>query len=113
MEKILIKLCSKCKNPIEESRKNQRYCKSCHAESMRKNRPKHSELSPLQKLKVVARAYSKEYVKRGLIIKKPCIVCGDKNSEIHHPDYAKPLEIIWYCRKHHLEHHAKEKIENG
>jgi hypothetical protein len=35
------------------------------------------------------------------ICKEPCEICGDLKSEAHHPDYSKPLEVIWLCRKHH------------
>lgn len=39
----------------------------------------------------------------------PCIICGNVNSEAHHEDYDKPKEVIWYCRKHHMEHHGSIK----
>src|SRR3990167_4752090 len=26
---------------------------------------------------------------------KPCIKCGKKGKHRHHPDYDKPLEIVW------------------
>jgi len=74
---------------------------------MRKVRPKHRDLSPEQKMKANCRAYTGEYVRRGKIKKLACCICGDKNTEAHHEDYTKPLEVIWYCRKHHLEHHTK------
>jgi hypothetical protein len=72
---------------------------------MRLNRPKHSELSPEVRLKANARAYLNTYVKRGVVKKMACFVCGDIKSESHHDDYSKPLEVIWLCRKHHLEKH--------
>lgn len=33
-----------------------------------------------------------------------CSVCKEKTGKIegHHPDYEKPLEIIWACRDCHL-----------
>lgn len=37
--------------------------------------------------------------------KKPCRVCGDEDSEAHHDDYSKPLDVTWLCRKHHLMRH--------
>ena len=74
---------------------------------MRKNRPKHSELTDEQRKKANCRSYTNEYVRRGKIIKQPCSVCGAINSEAHHIDYSKPLLIEWLCRKHHLEHHSK------
>lgn len=102
------KNCSKCNNLIEESRLGrQRYCKSCHAEHMRNTRPKTSELSSEARKKHYARSYVHVYIKRGKIKRESCRVCGAL-AEAHHEDYDKPLEIIWLCRKHHLEHHKNE-----
>lgn len=100
--------CSKCGNPKEESRGIQRYCKSCHAAYMREKRPKHSELKPEAKKKANCRSYAKEYLKRGFIKRSHCVVCGSHKSQMHHEDYNKPLEVIWYCRQHHLEHHKNQ-----
>jgi hypothetical protein len=45
----------------------------------------------------------------GTVIKQPCVVCGEVKSESHHEDYSKQLDVIWFCRKHHAEHHAKKR----
>lgn len=105
------KECSKCDKPLEDSRVGKyRYCKVCHAEWMRKYRPKHTELKDEARKKANCRSHTKEYVKRGNIKKFPCIVCGSDNSEAHHEDYSKPKEVVWYCRKHHLEYHESKKL---
>lgn len=41
----------------------------------------------------------------GEIQKHPCFVCGDANSHGHHPDYDRPLSVVWLCAKHHKEAH--------
>lgn len=47
----------------------------------------------------------KRALRFGKLTKKPCGICGSKESEAHHPDYSKALEVEWLCRKHHrLEH---------
>lgn len=34
--------------------------------------------------------------------RQKCSIDGcEKLGEKHHPDYSKPLEIIWVCRQHH------------
>lgn len=38
-----------------------------------------------------------------------CKECGEKKTQAHHPDYSKPLDIIWLCKKHHAELHYKHK----
>lgn len=41
--------------------------------------------------------------------KMPCVECGStENIHAHHEDYNKPLEVIWFCAKHHHRHHAKQ-----
>ncbi len=46
------------------------------------------------------------YFKNGVIKQQPCLICQDPNSEKHHKDYNKPLEVIWLCRKHHRRLHC-------
>jgi DNA-directed RNA polymerase subunit M/transcription elongation factor TFIIS len=62
-------------------------------------------------LKHKARSLLNTAVKLGKIIKEPCRVCGHEKSEAHHKDYDRPYDIIWLCRKHHIEIHKKESTE--
>lgn len=41
---------------------------------------------------------------------KPCEKCNEPNTDKHHPDVSKPLEVIWLCRLHHKERHRLELI---
>lgn len=43
----------------------------------------------------------------GILVKKPCEVCGDEYVEAHHCDYDKPLEVVFLCPKHHQAWHDK------
>lgn len=97
-------ICTRCnQRPI---RPTHRYCKECHAAYMRDFR-KRTPLTLDQRKKDNCRSYAYVYLKRGKLIKEPCKVCGSINSQMHHPDYDKPLLVEWYCRKHHLELHVK------
>ena len=46
-------------------------------------------------------------VNSGKIKRLSCEVCRDKKSHGHHPDYSKPLEVIWLCQLHHAQEHRK------
>jgi len=103
--------CSKCGGPLEERKIGRyRYCNKCHAEHQRLNRMPYSELSDLQKKKSNARAYLNTYVRRGLVKKEPCCICGNENSEGHHTDYSKPLQVAWLCRGCHRELHNNSEL---
>ena len=55
--------------------------------------------------KNLARQTVRNAIRDGKLIKKECEICGDPNSEAHHIDYDKPLDVTWLCRRHHLEQH--------
>jgi len=45
--------------------------------------------------------------KQGHIIPSShCWHCGEDSPEAHHPDYNKPLSIVWLCRSCHQRAHA-------
>lgn len=44
-------------------------------------------------------------VRAGKIIPQPCLICGEK-AEAHHPDYSRPLDVVWLCSPHHKQAHA-------
>lgn len=100
--------CSKCGGDLGSRYKKQRYCKKCHATYMRATRPKHSELKTEARIKANCRAYANVYQKRGKLKQEPCKVCGNDNSQKHHEDYTKPLNVIWLCRECHLKEHSKD-----
>jgi hypothetical protein len=60
-------------------------------------------------LKVKARNFLYRNVKKGKLKKESCQKCMNKKVEAHHEDYNKPLEVIWLCKKHHVELHELRK----
>ena len=44
--------------------------------------------------------------KKGHLTLRPCVICGS-NYRVngHHPDYAKPLHVIFLCQRHHMRFH--------
>jgi hypothetical protein len=59
--------------------------------------------------KEAARKLLNRAVVRGEVIRLPCHVCGKEKVEAHHPDYTKALEVVWYCRLHHVAEHRRIK----
>lgn len=41
-------------------------------------------------------------IKNGKLLQTPCEICANPDSEAHHTDYRKPLDVQWLCRTHHL-----------
>jgi len=60
--------------------------------------------------KVSAREKVRKALVSGKLIKQNCSICNDINSEAHHEDYSKPLDVMWLCKKHHYEIHKNKKI---
>jgi hypothetical protein len=44
-------------------------------------------------------------LRKGALKRHPCWVCGEK-AEAHHPDYDRPLDVVWLCQPHHKQAHA-------
>lgn len=44
-----------------------------------------------------------ESAPHGRLVRKPCEACGSEKSQAHHDDYSKPLDVRWFCFKHHRE----------
>jgi hypothetical protein len=58
--------------------------------------------------KEAARRLLRKAVSNGTIIQAPsCVRCSEVGpTDGHHPDYSKPLEVTWLCRKCHKKEHA-------
>lgn len=44
-------------------------------------------------------------IRKGELKRKSCEICGKSNAQGHHPNYDRPLEVIWLCPIHHKEIH--------
>lgn len=125
-----MKNCRKCKIPLKLKKwhkKNSTYiCYPCKREYERLYRIKRAldgnpikcarisledqrkyESTPKRKKLAAVRIKLNYAVKIGKVTKSPCVICGDEKSQGHHEDYSKPLEVIWLCRKHHIERHKE------
>lgn len=55
-----------------------------------------------------ARKMVYDHIRYGKLVKPDkCNVNSDCTGrlEAHHDDYDKPLDVIWFCIKHHKEYH--------
>lgn len=45
----------------------------------------------------------------GRLQRDPCHCCGDLEVEAHHPDYSRPLDVVWLCIKDHKQLHEEHE----
>ena len=57
-------------------------------------------------LKRKARRLANKAKKSGLIKQCPCVRCGAGNTQMHHEDYTKPLDVVWLCHACHVLEHV-------
>lgn len=50
-------------------------------------------------------------LRKGLLNKLPCEICGEKQVHAHHEDYSKPLEVVWLCKSCHKSLHITKSGE--
>lgn len=130
-----MKTCKKCNKILPPSSfyKDSRgrdslrtYCKCCFRKSnkiWRENNPekgqqydrKYARLNPEIKnkshklwreknqYKIDAHSKVRTAIRNGKLIRENCF-CG-KKSHAHHPNYSKPLEVLWLCPIHHSAKH--------
>lgn len=55
------------------------------------------------------RCVTNNAIKSGKLVRLPCENCGEQQSEAHHIDYNKPLEVMWLCKRCHGEWHRNHK----
>lgn len=49
-------------------------------------------------------------IRHGELKRQPCRVCGCARTHAHHEDYDRPLDVLWFCHAHHVEHHRQERL---
>lgn len=107
-------ICTKCgKEPCAAGQRWGKACRAANMREWRKARGGHAGLSEEARKRANARAYLKVYLRRGKIVKGPCETCGGPGEEAHHDDYDKPLDVRWFCRKHHVKLSNANAIKNN
>lgn len=123
------KECNRCKKNLnisnftyEKSHNGYRYvCRKCDAkrakeyfertntqrrESLRANwRRATANAMEKHPEKWEARRLTRLAVLKGELEQGVCEVCGVEETQAHHDDYSKPLNVRWLCKKHHYEEH--------
>lgn len=122
------KTCSRCRNifPTDQFYRSKGkhdgrdcYCRECRLEIQKGPRVRASlrRVSARHRLRHPDREFARQMlgraVRAGRIKPKPCKHCGSLNVQAHHPDYSKPLDVVWLCRKHHYEHHLIQRKERA
>jgi hypothetical protein len=93
-------------------------CRSCNALLVRRYRATKNGLEKTRKAnyasfarnkeRVAARAKVRQALKTKKITKPTNCQhegCNNQRIEAHHPDYSKPLDVVWLCRTHHANVH--------
>lgn len=52
-------------------------------------------------------------IRAGYLKPKPCEHCGVTKVDAHHPDYSRPLDVVWLCRSCHMKLHYNDSDNLG
>jgi hypothetical protein len=112
----LTSICRYCKRKID--RIYSRKYREQNPEWKKENNKKNGALV-LKLVKKYYKKYPERLIAQQIINKKkrqnklkilPCLICHSKENIVaHHPDYNKPLEVIWLCQKCHQRLHGNLK----
>ena len=96
----------------EKNRKKLRKYGRIYNKQHRKENGYHNEKNWKKKnpKKVNAQQLLQCAVRKGMIKRQSCEVCGNEKSQGHHDDYFKPLEVRWLCALCHKQYHTKKLI---
>lgn len=102
---------------IEQRREYYRRWRETHRKERRQYERKYYH-KHLSKYREYAKKYQKNHRKehlanvklnqalvKGKIKKLPCAICQTEKAIAHHPNYNKPLEVIWLCKSCHEKLH--------
>lgn len=56
-----------------------------------------------------ARSALNKALRAGKIERGTCEECGSEAVNAHHEDYARPLDVVWLCPRHHAARHVEHK----
>lgn len=129
---LYCKGCHRTKTPDDFYKCNKTKCIECVKEAVRKNYRRNRDhyinyerercQRPERKKKALeyqrrrrnrfpeknkARAMVTRRIRSGTLKRQPCEICGNPNSQAHHDDYSRPLDVRWLCFKHHREAHGQ------
>lgn len=106
-------------------------CKACARYDVRQNRKARRDYyveydrarsKKPERIEAISRSSRKDVVKhraritlqnavaRGKVKRLPCEQCGKQPADAHHPDYRKPLDVVWLCRQHHMDLHRVDTV---
>jgi len=98
-------------NNLEKAREYERRWQRNNPEKRKEAIREYKRANP-EKIKAINAA--NHAIKTGKLTKTPCIICQNPKVEGHHPDYSKPLEVVWFCRSHHKQWHSvKRRHQEG
>lgn len=98
--------------PSQYTRNKRHFCSmKCYADYQRDIMPKEEHnrygtglTEQERKVRIWCRSTTNHAISRGILQRQPCLVCGEW-GEAHHPDYRQPLEVLWFCFRHHRHYH--------
>lgn len=102
-------ICRPCRNKREQAYRRNARARGLKMPNATKRYDDRRKASPDYQVKEAARLAARRAVRHGKLIRQPCEACGDLNTQAHHDDYSRPLDVRWLCAIHHAEFHRMNR----